>query len=683
MDLRSRTVIGAAPRSVDEATAALDSLVMTWAHDTVAGQPVYIGELDESRNGNACFCECASCGHPLRATNAGKAEGTYVQRPHFKHQAGVVRNDCLVLTARAAALRLLIDEGVLDMPARTYASKWQGLSGKEYEGSATTPARRLALVGARFRDRTSAILELADGRRVLVTLTGTNVVDEPAADGDEPLRATIFIDINDPSLAGADTEQIRSRLKLLPGALCWQAHWDDDALAAEAAHEAKALAAGMLDWPGAEAEFDLEAIPAELRRETLLHLTVKQILASAACIHVPCLVVEATAGEGSFRATATSELLAQQVLTLRNVRLEQRFRHVIPDVCAECVSADGIELGLLFIEVTVTHGFDTERLDRVREADRLTLEIDLREVFGRVSIGELTEQVIDGLTVKRWLHHPALLATRDKLQGMVQQASDERAAAARASFKSPKPLGDLGQDGHLDLNARRPTPNGAAGKDLLRCHEYVQKGRFAGWLPDTDLLDGLVSLRHRVGLGAHDGLSASQVAHKLRCTTDTRLHAVILIAVRHYGVPGSGTDDEVLSHWASEGRARIKERDPMWIPHMGALQLLSELFPELERSAAKLVHVLHPSSGSVQWTTGPAPVDRGPRIEAMRKFYRDGAYRLYAPRIDYDRVLAEARDARRNDESLHLKLAAWANDFSLHGDLKPILAVLREAGLVV
>lgn len=79
---------------------------------------------------------------------------------------------------------------------------------------------------------------------------------------------------------------------------------------------------------------------------------------------------------------------------------------------------------------------------------------------------------------------------------------------------------------------------------------------------------------------------------------------------------------------------------------------------------------------------GDPPRDRTKQIKVMREFYRDGAFRHYAPRIAYDRVLAEARDARSREESLSAQLAKWAKVYSLDSDLKPILAVLRAAGLV-
>ena len=59
MDVRSRTVIGTPPSTVDEARAALNSVVMTWAHDMATGQPVYIG-TPAGRN-------CGQLGRPLAA----------------------------------------------------------------------------------------------------------------------------------------------------------------------------------------------------------------------------------------------------------------------------------------------------------------------------------------------------------------------------------------------------------------------------------------------------------------------------------------------------------------------------------------------------------------------------------------------------------------------------------------
>jgi hypothetical protein len=142
MDLHSRTIVRAPPYFATGAQETSSSLVMTWARDIATGSPVYIMELGPDRNGGHCGCECVGCEQPLRAANAGKIQGTYIQKPHFKHSAGAARDSCLVLAARAAALQLLLEEGVIDLPPRTVSVSRQGLSGVSYEGTAEIRAER-------------------------------------------------------------------------------------------------------------------------------------------------------------------------------------------------------------------------------------------------------------------------------------------------------------------------------------------------------------------------------------------------------------------------------------------------------------------------------------------------------------------------------------------------------------
>lgn len=62
--------------------------------------------------------------------------------------------------------------------------------------------------------------------------------------------------------------------------------------------------------------------------------------------------------------------------------------------------------------------------------------------------------------------------------------------------------------------------------------------------------------------------------------------------------------------------------------------------------------------------------------------YEDGAYRLYAPRINYDRVMAEARSARARQENPDAMLAQWSREYALGDDIRPIINVLTEPGLM-
>lgn len=687
MNLQSRTVFGSPPSSVQEAQEALDSLVMTWAHDIETGQPVYVMELGPERNGSKCGCECRSCGHPLKAANAGKKEGTYIQKPHFKHRTGVVKDSCLVLIARAAALRLLVEEGMIDLPSRTQTTSWKGLSGNQYQGTASVQQQRRRVANFRFQDRTSAVLTLDDGRQLVVQLTGTNIEAEIPSEHGGDGRATVFIDINDPRLAGMSPDELRTRLKLLPEPLCWHSHWSDATLEQEAAAAAILRAQEMLDWPDGITEADLAAVPQELRRETLLHLTVKQILAATGSLRVPALAIQEVAGAGSTRATAEAVLIKQQSLVLSNPRLEHRLGGIIPDVCADAVDEAGNCLGLLCIEVTVTNGFDPARIARVSRANLLTLEIDLSEAFGRISRTELAELVIGGLNGKRWLHHPDRLRQQEQLRAAASAASEAKAreleqaqqqereaAAAFRAHREPDP----DRSGVVAPQPDLPTPE----QDRVRCRIKLKAAQ-SGWKPTEDLLDGLLSLRHGTGIGHHSGLTAGQVAHKLRCTIDTHLHCLVLIALNAYGSGPGEADRTVVDEWAAMTREKVRAKEPMWLPPTGALPLLKELFPELSAAVDKMMAFIRKPSLGTRWTTGEPPADRLKRADAMRRgLYEDGAFRHYAPRIDYDRVMAEALSARSRQESLDALLAYWSKQYALGDELKPIINVLREAGLV-
>jgi len=96
----------------------------------------------------------------------------------------------LVLVARAAALRLLVEDGMIDLPSRARSTSWQGLSGAEYQGTAEIQAQRRRVASFQFRDRTSAVLTLDDGKQVVVQLTGTNIQAGPSSGEAAEGRAT-------------------------------------------------------------------------------------------------------------------------------------------------------------------------------------------------------------------------------------------------------------------------------------------------------------------------------------------------------------------------------------------------------------------------------------------------------------------------------------------------------------
>jgi hypothetical protein len=118
-------------------------LVMAWASDITTGEPRYIGELKEQQGGASCHCKWLSCHQPLIAVNAGKR--FYKRRPHFRHHAGSEKNTCLVLTARAAALSMLQQEGVLQLPQLRKSAVVTGLSGTYHSAWIERPAEQVKI----------------------------------------------------------------------------------------------------------------------------------------------------------------------------------------------------------------------------------------------------------------------------------------------------------------------------------------------------------------------------------------------------------------------------------------------------------------------------------------------------------------------------------------------------------
>lgn len=209
----------------DAARQTLADLVMAWARDAQTGEPRYILELDEHHRGAKCGCAGPSCALPVTAVNAAKTE--FVKRPHFRHPEGADGQGCLVLAARAAALRQMQESGWIDLLRRRVTTKLIGLSGRYHEAWVDAPAQRVHISQVKYRDRATAVFTLADGKQLLVDPTGTAGQLEDGGQAGDGLLPTIYLGIDDPALAAMSPDELRKRLKLIPTELCWLSHWDD------------------------------------------------------------------------------------------------------------------------------------------------------------------------------------------------------------------------------------------------------------------------------------------------------------------------------------------------------------------------------------------------------------------------------------------------------------------------
>jgi hypothetical protein len=587
--------------SVESAKAALGELVMAWARDIETGEPRYIGEIDADHRGNRCGCECPSCSLPLIAVNAAKEK--VVRRPHFRHPEGAERDECAVLAARAAAMRLLAEEGVIDLPRRRVSASAEGLSGAVHQAWVEVPPQRVRVSSIDFRDRTFAVLTLDDGRKLRVALTGS--ITEQAADGGETtLVPTITIDV-DPSVAGLDQAEIRKRLQLLPEGICWRSHWNDEVLLADAARKATGVAMDALDWLPDDLVLPNDLSPA-MKRETLLHHEVKRILEAAEEIAVPGLYgLEELRTDG--RPTLQRHWsVPQSVLSLSNTRLEQRIRPLVPDVVTVARADNGRVFDPLLIEVTVTNAIDEERETRIREQRFAALEIDLSVVGGRVTREELRRLVVLQVVGKRWLFYPGLDEVRTSLRREMEDERDlklevERLAAERRQRVQEAPISDLAvrylaavekmlvEDSRLPAGTVRSDELMAARTAVAISVEELSQRGFpeAG---DEDLLghhrilSRLLSIRHNRGVG-YGFDTAVEVLNSVRQSQPANRHdwTLYLIAVKAY-MPTLSEDARVakwFEAWRDSVITAVRRKDFLYLRSTKYDRLLSVLFPEM------------------------------------------------------------------------------------------------------
>jgi len=363
---------------------------MAWAKDAQTGEPRYILELDAQHKGAKCGCICYSCGLPLTAVNAGKKQ--FVVRPHFRHPDGAEKKDCMVLTARAAAIAALKPGEHISLPAKRFGAHVIGLSGEKYEAWVTQPREPVSIRQVQLRDQVSAVLTLDDGRTVLVRLTGS------VETADDEAHPVIQLEVDDPRLASLDPNDLKSRLHLLVETAQWCGpQWDDEELLQLAQAQAQLEAEKVLDsvWPDAIAE-----LGANPTRESFLHWLAKEILRREKRLMVPPLVYQ---GDSMGRPFSVR---SEAMLQLSDVKLEACLGAIRPDVRARYIDPDDGESRELLIEVTVTNPLSPERVARIASQGSAAIEINLRSLGGALTEQAFTKLLVDELTAKRWIHHP-------------------------------------------------------------------------------------------------------------------------------------------------------------------------------------------------------------------------------------------------------------------------------------
>lgn len=634
--------------SGDSGTAQQSADVpLKWAHDAQTNEPRYIH--DNQVVSRECTCVCPACSLSLTPVMAGQPLRTH-PTAHFRHPPGAQKESCTLVSAHLAATHHLAENGYIELPRRTMSRSATGFSGEGYEVWVEVPAERRVVKHARLLDRVTAELTLDDGRKLLVDLTGHRAPLD-TCDG----QAIVTIALSDPELAMLGPEEIRSRLRILPD-VRWCAHWNDAALASEGDAMASQAACDALDnWTSEdEAEFisyltpDIgDELARQLRRETLLHREVKAILAREMRISTPSLEVmvrreapDEFIGEWEAEALRMTWISVPQVLQLEEVRLERRLGRIVPDVIGTVGSRQACIRGLmdiwidgdfeeesedphhpawprtLLVEVTVTHGIDDTKLERIRDHDLPTLEIALRQLGGRITFENLRDLVVNQTVGKRWVHHPLFVVKRRQLNAAIDRHPvtlqyHERLVELRRPVWLSRPASYWGQcyleaarafhDANVIIRRARRQHQGDGKKpallgadsemwvEILKTAEALAAHDLPGaadpiMLDESGLVARLLSIQLNTGVG-YDVRSGYQVLNAIMQSgkDSKRWDTLYAIAVKVYRLEAGFTEEQASRYaaWRENLIANVDANEETYMRPVSFDAVLSVLFPEM------------------------------------------------------------------------------------------------------
>lgn len=406
---------------------------MAWAVRAETKRAVYVVTLPRDEKGLACQCMCPACGGVLQAVNNGRPAEHYLKpntlRPFFRHHTGQQRAECLVGVAQLAALKLLVESREIDLPAPSSRQSVVGASGAVYTQSSTGLGRRATVVERAWIDDQSASITLDDGRVVLVQLAGRNNYRD-----DGPADAVITIRVDDPEVSTWPPEKILEQAQLDGRWMCWERHWEDGSLKADALAKAEDEAKKLLDLTPAGLTMPDGLTPLQ-RSESVLHWVIKDILAAAGELKTPAVRELVTRRMPDGKLAQRTISLPEMTLRLTDVRVEHNLDRLIPDVMCRALSGTGRFKAIdLMIEVAVTHRVDDVKRSRIRERNLACIEfdVDLLSRGGRMTIDRLQSMVLGEPSNKRWVIHPEFeLQARNAEAELDLMASEIEAAQLR------------------------------------------------------------------------------------------------------------------------------------------------------------------------------------------------------------------------------------------------------------
>ena len=128
--------------------------------------------------------------------------------------------------------------------------------------------------------------------------------------------------------------------------------------------------------------------------ESSLHLAAKDIISKAKKFVIPAVYLNFPKSEKEKQL-----LFPSREIFVDDVKLEQRYGNIVPDIV---LISKGKEL---FIEIFVTHRIDEVKLEKLKQANISTIEIDLSKQQTSLTSEELSNILLEDNKVKTWKYN--------------------------------------------------------------------------------------------------------------------------------------------------------------------------------------------------------------------------------------------------------------------------------------
>lgn len=592
---------------------------MAWAVDASSRRPVYVGDLQREQTGLRCGCICPACDAKLQAVGAG-SDGRSARAPFFRHHVAQQGPGCKYRVAELAALKLLVEKGVIEIPAPRRKGVHVGLSGALYEAEVVGSPVRERIIERRLVSETQAVLTLESGRQVALVLRGHQDVGELGS-----VFAVVQVQVDDPEVAWLTPEEIVARSELTGGWLHTLTHAEDVALLRQAEDDARQKALDQLDVDPESLDLAVGATKKQAS-ESLIHWAVKDALMNLRRLQAPALRQVVTSVDKRGQAHSVVVALPATMLQVSEVADEVLFEGYRPDIVCMAREVDQSrdqprQWFRLVVEVAVTNHVGVEKLAMLRRDDVASVELDVTNFAngGAVTRPQLRDLVASDLESKVWLHHPLAASLVAAAEAKTKAAVDEANAAVdreRARVREQEYLEQERVAAEKEREGlKQAWADGLSSQDAAGELRWLLNRRWAGlgestsngltWLPGE--FERAVSRKLEMGGAFARVLQKGGVAQKLEAIVNsaaTRRRpldvrevlglgstylpsdlvpwlGLLHMCVEHCGSMISPDNHPAYEAQRSEVMGSLSEGQTKFARQAGMDKLLSEMFPQL------------------------------------------------------------------------------------------------------